>query len=225
MTKTVSEFMDAVREALGLDPDTDPDEVVSTLARSHPGRRLTSQQRRSQPCSTPATKSNVIPGHAHAVVDGRFLPGMRDEVDVAGDGDHRRRDLEVRGGRLDLAARAGREVGVGVEGGGDDAVHVAEPAEQRGGGLLADAGDAGQAVGRVAAQRGEVGVLPGVDAVLLAHPVVGDPLVVADAAGDVEDPDVALVVDELEQVAVAGDDVDRLPGLRWRSVPITSSAS
>ena len=31
MTKTVSAFMDAVREALGLDPDTDPDEVVQHL--------------------------------------------------------------------------------------------------------------------------------------------------------------------------------------------------
>ena len=31
-----------------------------------------------------------------------------------------------------------------------------------------------------------------------------------DPAADVEDPDVGLVVDELEEVAVAGDDVDRL---------------
>ena len=85
-------------------------------------------------------------------------------------------------------------------------------------------GDAGQPVGGVAAQGREVGVLAGVDAVLLAHPVVGHPLVLADAAGDVEDPDVGLVVDELEQVAVAGDDVDRLPAPVAR-VPITSSAS
>ena len=41
------------------------------------------------------------------------------------------------------------------------------------------------------------------------HDVVGDPLVLADAAGDVEHPHVVGVVDELEQVAVAGDDVDR----------------
>ena len=94
--------------------------------------------------------------------------------------------------------------------------HVAEPLQQRGGGLLADPGDPGQAVGGVAAQGGEVGVLAGVDAVLLAHPVVGDPLVPADAAGDVEDPDPGVVVDELEEVAVAGDDVDRLAGARWR---------
>ena len=57
------------------------------------------------------------------------------------------------------------------------------------------------------------------------HDVVGDPLVVADAAGDVEHPDVGLVVDELEQVAVAGDDVDRACAAPVASVPITSSAS
>ena len=64
----------------------------------------------------------------------------------------------------------------------------------------------------------------GVDAVLLAHDVVGDPLVPADAAGDVEHPDLALVVDELEEVAVAGDDVDRHRRV-VASVPMTSSAS
>ena len=126
------------------------------------------------------------------------------------------RDGEVVGGGLDLAARAGPHVAVGVDGRRDDAVHVAEPLEQRRGGLLADAGDAGQAVGGVAAQGREVGVLAGVDVVLRAHPVVGDPLVLADAAGDVEDAYVALVVDELEEVAVAGDDVDRLPRPGWR---------
>ena len=52
-----------------------------------------------------------------------------------------------------------------------------------------------------------------------------DPLVLADAAGDVEHPHLALVVDELEQVAVAGDDVDRHAGDCVASVPITSSAS
>ena len=74
-------------------------------------------------------------------------------------------------------------------------------------------GTPGQPVGGVAAHGGEVGVLAGEDGVLLDDDVVGDPLVVADAAGDVQDPDVALVVDELEQVAVAGDDVDGHVGL------------
>ena len=113
------------------------------------------------------------------------------EVDVAGDGDHLGRDGEVVGGGLDLAARAGAHVGVGVLGGGDDAVEVAEALEQRRRGLLADTGHAGQAVGGVAAQGGEVGVLAGGDAVLVADPVVGHPLVLADAAGGVEDPHAA----------------------------------
>ena len=51
------------------------------------------------------------------------------------------------------------------------------------------------------------------DAVLLAHHVVGHPLVLADAARGVEHAHLGLVVDELEQVAVAGDDVDRHPGV------------
>ena len=71
--------MDAVREALGLDPDTDPDEVVQHLA---PIASLVGASLRNsaQPTMLDAGyKSNVIPGHAHAVVDGRFLPGMRNE--------------------------------------------------------------------------------------------------------------------------------------------------
>jgi len=79
MTKTVSEFMDSVREALDLDPDTDPDEVVRHLG---PIASLVGASLRNsaQPTMLDAGyKSNVIPGHAHAVVDGRFLPGMRDD--------------------------------------------------------------------------------------------------------------------------------------------------
>ncbi len=74
-------------------------------------------------------------------------------------------------------------------------------------------GTPGKAVGGVAAHGGEVGVLAGQHGVLLDDDVVGDALVVADAAGDVEHADVGLVVDELEQVAVAGDDVDGHVGL------------
>ena len=65
----------------------------------------------------------------------------------------------------------------------------------------------------------------GVDVVLRAHPVVGDPLVLADAAGDVEHPHLGVVVDELEEVAVAGDDVDRACPAPVARVPMTSSAS
>jgi hypothetical protein len=51
------------------------------------------------------------------------------------------------------------------------------------------------------------------DAVLLPDHGVGDLLVPADAAGGVEHADPGLVVDELEEVAVAGDDLDRHPGI------------
>ena len=85
--------------------------------------------------------------------------------------------------------------------------------DELGGGLLPDPGDAGQVVAGVAPQRRVVGVLLGGhaagalhDAGLVVERVVGDaPLVV-------EDPDVG-VVDELERVAVAGDDDDVDAGL------------
>ena len=99
-------------------------------------------------------------------------------------------------------------------GGGEDAGEVAVRGEQGRGGLLADARDAGQPVGRVAAQGREVGVLARQHAVLRDDGGVGDDLEVAHAARGVDDAHVAGVVDELEQVAVAGDDVDRQRRLR-----------
>ena len=79
MTKTTAAFMDVVREALDLDPETDPDEVVEYLKPIAPlvGAALRNS---AQPTMLDAGyKSNVIPGHAHAVIDGRFLPGLRDD--------------------------------------------------------------------------------------------------------------------------------------------------
>ena len=53
------------------------------------------------------------------------------------------------------------------------------------------------------------------DGVLVDDPVVGHPFVPTDTLGDVEaHPHVSRVVNQLEQVAVAGDDVDRLAGPR-----------
>ncbi len=83
--------------------------------------------------------------------------------------------------------------------------------EEAGGGPLPDAGHAGQAVARIAAQDGQVGVARTVDAVLGAE---GGPVEGGEGAHSldrVEDADAARVVDELEEVPVAGDDVDR-PG-------------
>ena len=73
----------------------------------------------------------------------------------------------------------------------------------------------GQPVAGVAAQDGEVGVGAAGDAVLGGDRGLVDQLDVGDAAGGVEHPDAAVVVDELEQVAVAGDDVDRPRGRGW----------
>ena len=70
-------------------------------------------------------------------------------------------------------------------------------------------GDAGQPVAGVAAQGREVGVRAARDAVLGGDPGLVDDVGPADAAGGVEHPHRAGVVDQLEQVAVAGDDVDR----------------
>src|SRR5690606_24785683 len=84
-----------------------------------------------------------------------------------------------------------------------------EPGDQRGGGLVADARDARQAVARVAAQRRVVAVAAPGDAVLGGDRLLVHHLQVPDAAGGVQHDHRAAVVHELEQVAVPGDDVDR----------------
>ena len=126
--------------------------------------------------------------------------------------DHRRGDVQVGPGRLELLAGAGGEAAVALVERALEALEVAEGADQGGGGLLADAGDAGQAVARVAPQHGEVGVPVAGNVVLFRDFGLGDRFEVAETADRVEDADFARVVDELEQVAVAGDDVDRLAG-------------
>ena len=106
-----------------------------------------------------------------------------------------------------------------------EAVQVAEGPDQGGGGLLADAGDAGQAVARVAAQHGEVGVPVARDVVLFRDLRLGDRVELAEALDRVEHAHLPRVVDELEQVAVAGDHVDRLGRAAAARVAMTSSAS
>ena len=81
--------------------------------------------------------------------------------------------------------------------------------EQPRGGLLTDPGDAGQAVGRVPAHRGEVRVLAGEHAVLRDDRRVGQHLEVAHPACGVDDAHIVLVIDELEEIAVTCHDVDR----------------
>ena len=97
----------------------------------------------------------------------------------------------------------------------DQVLERAELHDPLGRGLLADAGDGGQVVARVAAQRGEVRVLGRGQPVLLHQGGRVVALHVGHAAAVVEHGHV--VVDELEGVAVAGDDEDvvaRRAGLR-----------
>jgi hypothetical protein len=70
-----------------------------------------------------------------------------------------------------------------------------------------DPGNPGQPVAGVAPEGGEVGVLRRGDAVPRSQRGGVHDLQLGDAAGGVQHADVAVVVDELEQVAVAGDDV------------------
>ena len=134
--------------------------------------------------------------------------------DVGGRPDDRRGDVEVAPRGFELLPRARRESAVALVEGVLQVVQVTEGPDQGGGGLLADAGDAGQAVARVAAQDGEVGVPVAGNVILLGDFRLGDRVELAEALDRVEDADLALVVDELEEVAVAGDDVDRLGRLR-----------
>ncbi len=84
----------------------------------------------------------------------------------------------------------------------DESAQTSVLADPFRGGLLADAGDAGQVVARVAAQRREVRILLGGEPVLLLHRLGGEARQVGDAAPRIQHRDVA--VDELERVAVAG---------------------
>jgi acetylornithine deacetylase/succinyl-diaminopimelate desuccinylase-like protein len=80
MTKTVREFLDAVSEAYGV--ELDPDDPDQTLARLGGLARIVGATLRNTANPTmldAGYKSNVIPGEATAVVDGRFLPGQDEE--------------------------------------------------------------------------------------------------------------------------------------------------
>lgn len=134
-------------------------------------------------------------------------PGGSGHVQVVGDPDDGGGDVQVVGRFGDLRAHARRHPGAGL-GRGTDPRQVAVGGHQRGGRLLADAGDAGQPVGRIAAQHCEVDVRGRVHAVFGLDDGVGDDLETAHAAGRVDDAHGSRVVDDLEEIAIAGDDVD-----------------
>ena len=80
VTKTVRAFLDAASEAfqIGLDPD----DMEATVAKLGPIARIVGATLRNTANPTmldAGYKHNVIPGRAHAMVDGRYLPGYEDE--------------------------------------------------------------------------------------------------------------------------------------------------
>ena len=78
-TKTVSAFLEQVALALDLDPATDPETIVAHLGPIAPMIGATLRNTANPTMLDGGYKANVIPGEASAVIDGRFLPGQREE--------------------------------------------------------------------------------------------------------------------------------------------------
>jgi acetylornithine deacetylase/succinyl-diaminopimelate desuccinylase-like protein len=79
VTKTVRAFLDGVGEAFGI--ELDPNDMEGTVAKLGPMARIIGATLRNTANPTmldAGYKHNVIPGSAHANVDGRFLPGFAD---------------------------------------------------------------------------------------------------------------------------------------------------
>jgi acetylornithine deacetylase/succinyl-diaminopimelate desuccinylase-like protein len=80
VTKTVRRFLDEVSGLLGI--PLDPDDMESTVAKLGSYARLIGATLRNTANPTmldAGYKVNVVPGQAHAYVDGRFLPGYQEE--------------------------------------------------------------------------------------------------------------------------------------------------
>ncbi len=92
VTKTVRTFLGELSDAYGV--ELDPGDMQATVAKLGPLARIVGATLRNTANPTmldAGYKHNVIPGTAHAMVDGRFLPGFHDdwerEVDeVLGEG-------------------------------------------------------------------------------------------------------------------------------------------
>jgi len=87
MTKTVRQFLEALAEQLGVDIDVDAAEradIEALLGRLGGLARMigATLSNTANPTQLGAGyKSNVIPGAASAVIDGRFLPGHEEEFE------------------------------------------------------------------------------------------------------------------------------------------------
>jgi acetylornithine deacetylase/succinyl-diaminopimelate desuccinylase-like protein len=84
MTDTVATFLTEAGRVLGIDVDLDEPELA--IAKLGPVARMITATVRNTANPTmldAGYKANVIPGTAHAVVDGRFLPGQQEQFEAA----------------------------------------------------------------------------------------------------------------------------------------------
>jgi acetylornithine deacetylase/succinyl-diaminopimelate desuccinylase-like protein len=86
MSKTVRALLDELIRALGLPDDTSPEDVVARLGPVSSMVGATLRHTANPTMLKAGYKSNVVPGEAEAVIDGRFLPGLEqdffDELDA-----------------------------------------------------------------------------------------------------------------------------------------------
>ena len=120
------------------------------------------------------------------------------KVDVA----HQRVDLAVEAHLVDVGAQGLALLAADLVGVRDDAVEAAVLVDPLGGEPVADARHAGDVVGRLAAQRGQIRVLGGRHMVFLLDGLRRHVLEVLEMVPRIQHGDV--VVDQLEGVAVAG---------------------
>lgn len=80
ITQTLRTFLSKVAETLGKEFDEkNPDEIVQELGSMARMIGATTQNTANPTMLTAGYKENVIPQHARAVIDGRFLPGYEEE--------------------------------------------------------------------------------------------------------------------------------------------------
>lgn len=81
LTPTVRDFIKAVSDALGVPLSADdPEELLAHLGPLARMIGATLQNTANPTMLTAGYKHNVVPGHAEAMVDGRFLPGFEDDL-------------------------------------------------------------------------------------------------------------------------------------------------
>jgi len=82
VTKTVRAFLAEIEDAFQI--ELDPDDMAGTVAKLGPMARIIGATLRNTANPTmleAGYKHNVIPGEAHAMVDGRFLPGHEEDFE------------------------------------------------------------------------------------------------------------------------------------------------